>query len=288
MNSFNYEEAFSRTLGWLTSKELDILRKKRIAIAGAGGVGGIYALTLARLGLGKLHIADNDTFELANFNRQFGANLDTIGKQKTTVIKEMLLKINPEMDVVIFPEGVHDQNRSEFLTDVDLYLDGLDFWALPERRKIFDHCHKNKIFATTVAPLGYSASLLNFDPNKMSFEEYFKLEGYSEEDQSIRFLVGLAPSFLHRSALIDQSYVNFKHKKVPSTPIGVTLCTGIACTEAVKILCKRGPTLWAPTSVQYDAWSYKQKISYRPWGNNNPLSFITFKIIKKLINKFNK
>jgi molybdopterin/thiamine biosynthesis adenylyltransferase len=283
MDNFNYEEAFSRTLGWLTPNELNILRNKRVAIAGAGGVGGIYALILARMGVGKLHIADNDTFELANFNRQFGANLDTLGKEKTNVIKEMALKINPEMEITSFAEGVHDGNRNEFLKDVDLYLDGLDFWALQERRKIFALCHKNKIYATTVAPLGFSASLLNFHPNKMSFEEYFKLDGYSEEDQSIRFLVGLAPSFLHRGALIDKSFVNFKLKKVPSTPVGVTLCAGVACTEVVKILCKRGPVVFAPTSIQYDAWSYKQKKCYRPWGNSNPLSFITFKIIKNLI-----
>jgi tRNA A37 threonylcarbamoyladenosine dehydratase len=84
--NFNYEQAFQRTLGWVTEEELLTLRQKRVAIAGVGGVGGGYALTLARLGIGNLTIADPDTFELANFNRQVGANIATIGRSKAEVI----------------------------------------------------------------------------------------------------------------------------------------------------------------------------------------------------------
>ena len=60
---FNYEKAFSRNIGWLTEDEQRILRTKRIAIAGMGGVGGFHLLTLARLGIEKFNIADFDVFE---------------------------------------------------------------------------------------------------------------------------------------------------------------------------------------------------------------------------------
>ena len=49
-SSFDYHRAFSRNIGWVTRAEQDLLRKKRVAIAGMGGVGGIHLLTLARLG----------------------------------------------------------------------------------------------------------------------------------------------------------------------------------------------------------------------------------------------
>ena len=70
---FTYDLAFSRNIGWVTRDEQHDLRDKRVAIAGMGGVGGSHLLTLTRLGIGGFHLADFDTFELANFNRQAGA-----------------------------------------------------------------------------------------------------------------------------------------------------------------------------------------------------------------------
>ena len=68
-NAFNYHQAFSRNIGWVTAEEQELLRHKRVAIAGMGGVGGIHLLTLARLGIGAFHIADFDVFDIVNFNR---------------------------------------------------------------------------------------------------------------------------------------------------------------------------------------------------------------------------
>ena len=69
MVAFDRETAFSRTLGLITRGELDVLRDKTVAIAGLGGVGGSHLLTLARLGIGRFHLADFDTFGIENFNR---------------------------------------------------------------------------------------------------------------------------------------------------------------------------------------------------------------------------
>ena len=80
---FDYNTAFSRNIGWVTADEQRVLRGKRIAIAGMGGVGGLHLLALTRLGIGKFSIADPDTFELANFNRQVAAHcrLPRIGNE---------------------------------------------------------------------------------------------------------------------------------------------------------------------------------------------------------------
>ena len=59
---FNYERAFSRNIGWLTSSEQLKLKNAKIAIAGLGGVGGAHLLTLARLGVGSFNISDFDIF----------------------------------------------------------------------------------------------------------------------------------------------------------------------------------------------------------------------------------
>ena len=135
---FQYGEAFSRHLGWLADHEQEILRHKRIAIAGLGGVGGVHLLTLARLGIGNFSIADFDTFAIQNFNRQAGAMMSTLGQRKIDVMSAQALDINPQIDLRRFDQGVTDHNLAQFLDGVDLYLDGLDFFAFDARQAVFN------------------------------------------------------------------------------------------------------------------------------------------------------
>jgi len=62
MTAFDYKQAFSRNIGWVTADEQEKLRHKKVAIAGMGGVGGSHLIVLARLGIGRFHIADLDVF----------------------------------------------------------------------------------------------------------------------------------------------------------------------------------------------------------------------------------
>jgi tRNA A37 threonylcarbamoyladenosine dehydratase len=135
--AFDYETAFSRNIGWVTEAEQSLLRTKRVAIAGLGGVGGVHLLTLARLGVGAFHIADFDRFDLANFNRQVGASMSALGRRKIDVLVDMVREINPEALVRTFPDGVSRANLGDFLAGVDVYVDGLDYFAFDARRATF-------------------------------------------------------------------------------------------------------------------------------------------------------
>jgi len=137
---FDYRSAFSRNLGWVTEAEQERLRHRRVAIAGLGGVGGVHLLALTRLGIGKFHIADHDRFELVNFNRQAGATVDTLGRLKVDVMADMARAINPDLDVVKFPDGISASNLDAFLEGVDVFVDGLDFFAFEIREKTFAAC----------------------------------------------------------------------------------------------------------------------------------------------------
>src|SRR4051812_4826332 len=121
---FSFLAAFDRNIGWLTEWEQLALKAKRVAIAGMGGVGGFHLLTLARLGIGEFNIADFDSFEIANFNRQVGATIDTIGRPKVDVLAEMALAINPEIKLSRFEKGVKEQDIDAFLARADLFIDG--------------------------------------------------------------------------------------------------------------------------------------------------------------------
>lgn len=282
---FNYESAFSRNIGWVTEAEQANLRTKRIAIAGLGGVGGSHLITLTRLGVGKFNVADLDTFELANFNRQAGAMLSHIGKNKVDVMAQLATDINPELHLRSFSEGINKENIDEFLDDVDLYIDGLDFFALEARRAVFAACAEKEIPAITAAPLGMGCALLNFLPGKMTFEEYFQLDGFPEEEQLLRFLMGLSPSMLQMPYLVDDSRVDLADHKGPSTPMACELCAGMTATHALKILLNRGKVPAAPIGLHFDAYRNKMVQTWRPGGNNNPLQRLGLCIAKHKLSK---
>ena len=96
-DNFDYDAAYARNIGWVTSAEQAVLRDKHVAIAGMGGVGGSHLLTLTRLGIGHFHIADFDNFELANFNRQAGAATSTLGRPKAEVLAEKARQATQEI-----------------------------------------------------------------------------------------------------------------------------------------------------------------------------------------------
>jgi molybdopterin/thiamine biosynthesis adenylyltransferase len=278
---FDYHKAFSRNLGWVTPEEQERLRGKRIAIAGLGGVGGVHLLTLARLGVGKFTITDLDTFELTNFNRQVGALVSTLQRPKVDTLLEMAKDINPELDIRVFPKGVAAENVVEFLTDVDLYVDSLDFFAFSARETVFPECYRRKIPAIIAGPVGMGVGLINFLPGRMTFEQYFRWAGQSEREKAFRFLLGLAPAVLQRAYIIDRSRVNLDERRVPSTGMSCELCAGVAGVEALKILLNRGQVLSAPWGLQFDAYRYKMVKTWRPWGNRNPLQQLSLAILRR-------
>ena len=278
--SFDYHQAFSRNIGWVTRKEQEILRGKRIAIAGMGGVGGVHLLTLTRLGIGAFTISDPDSFELVNFNRQAGAMMSTLGQVKAETLAAMAKDINPELDIRIVG-AITLENAADFLREADLYLDGMDFFGFEAREALFEACSLLGIPATTAGPLGMGTALLTFLPGGMSFEEYFGWKGQSDEEKSLRFLLGLSPARLQFPYLVDPSAVDLAKRRGPSTVMACQLCAGIAATEILKIFLQRGRILSAPRGLQFDAYRNRLVTTWRPGGFRNPLQRLALSIARR-------
>lgn len=273
---FSYDVAFSRNIGWVTEEEQQRLRSCRVAVGGLGGVGGSHLLTLARLGLGGFTITDLDNFDWANLNRQAGAMASTMGQPKIDVMAEQVLDINPTADLRLMPDGLNDENVDLFLKDADIYVDSLDIFSLNIRRKVFNRCWELGIPAVTAAPMGMGTSTLAFVPGHMSFEDYFAFDGYSFEDQILKFIVGVSPSMIQRHYLLNRETVNIFKKKVPSTCMGIELAAGVACTTVLKLLLKRGDVRAAPKGLHFDAYRNQLVKTWRPFGNRNPLQMLMF------------
>ncbi len=268
---FSYEDAFSRNLGWVTEQEQQTLRGKRIAIAGMGGVGGSHLLAMTRLGIGAFNIADFDRFELVNFNRQAGAKLSTLGLRKAEVLAGMAKDINPELQLNIFSEGVTGENLDAFLDGVAVYVDGLDFFVLDVRRKIFARCRELGIPAITAAPAGMGVAYLVFTRNGMSFEDYFAMRDLPKAKQLVRFMLGLVPAGLHRSYLLDKTRFDIEAERAPSTGLACDLCAGVVATQVLKLVLQRGPIKPAPHYHHFDAYANRWKEGRLPRGNRGLL-----------------
>lgn len=284
-NGFNYDEAFSRNIGWVTTEEQRRLGSFRVAIAGLGGVGGSHLLTLARLGIGGFTIADFDRFDWPNLNRQAGAMSSTMGRAKLDVMAGMVRDINPTVDLRMFAEGVTTDNLDAFLAGTDLYMDSLDLFALDIRRKVFARCRALGIPAITAAPMGMGTSILVFTPDSMSFEDYFAFGDLPPEEQLLKFIVGVSPAMLQRHYLLNRESFNPFKKKAPSTTMGIELAAGVACTTALKLLLKRGPVLKAPHGLHFDAYRNQLVKTWRPLGNRNPIQLAMFRYVRHLVRK---
>lgn len=281
MALFDYQTAFSRNIGWVTEDEQARLREVRVAIGGLGGVGGVHLLTLARLGIGEFSIADFDVFDIVNFNRQVGATMSTLGRAKIVVLEEMAREINPEINIRAFPEGVSPDCLDDFLDGVDVYVDGLDFFAFYARKVTFAACERKGIPVVTAAPLGLGTALLVFAPGGMSFEDYFGFEGCDEMEMAIRFLVGLSPAMLQRGYVADMSRINLAERRGPSSIAACQLCAGVAAIETLKLALGRKDIRLAPWGSQFDAYRMRYVRTWRPGGYRNPLQRLMCYLVRR-------
>jgi molybdopterin/thiamine biosynthesis adenylyltransferase len=276
---------FSRNIGLLREHEQAQLLQARVAVVGAGGVGGLHILTLARLGLGKFNIADPDSFEAANVSRQFGAANSTYGRNKAVVLAEMVKDINPQAEVTVFTEGVTEQNLVEFLGDSKVLVDGIDFFEFTTRRKIFIAAREKGIYAVTCAPLGFGSTLQTFSPDGMDFDTYFGTnENQSYERNLAAFAAGLAPNPYHISYL-DLSRVRMKDKTGPAVAPACTLAASLLSTEVVKIITGSQKVYAVPHYIQIDMYKRKLKKGYLWFGGNNPLQKLKTEIIFRKFKK---
>jgi tRNA A37 threonylcarbamoyladenosine dehydratase len=118
---------FSRTELLLGHSAMEELKNKKVAIFGIGGVGGYVCEALVRSGVGHFEIIDNDDVSLTNINRQIIATHSTVGRLKVDVMKERMLDINPEVDVVARQCFYLPDNADEFdFTSYDYVVDAVD------------------------------------------------------------------------------------------------------------------------------------------------------------------
>ena len=121
------EQAFSRTEMLLGRAAMEKLASSRVAVFGIGGVGGYVCEALVRSGVGAFDLVDSDIVSPSNLNRQIIALRSTLGRQKTEVMRERMMDVNPDADVRVYNCFFLPENRDEFpFASYDYVVDAVD------------------------------------------------------------------------------------------------------------------------------------------------------------------
>ncbi len=137
-----YWDHIQRNIGIISFEEQEIIRTSKVAVLGVGGLGGTVAENLVRAGCQDIVIADKDTFDASNLNRQL-CTLDDIDHYKVDVIEKFLKKIDPEVKItkftIISPDNI--ENVLEEVDVVALTLDMLFSWWFSEGSKSYEELY---------------------------------------------------------------------------------------------------------------------------------------------------
>ena len=123
--AFRYDEMVTRNAGFVTPAEQERLRAGRVFVCGVGGMGGAALQSLVRAGVGHFTIADMDTFEVSNLNRQLFATLDTVGKPKVQSTADAMRRINRDVSIDTFGAEWVDR-LDEILPSHAIVINGMD------------------------------------------------------------------------------------------------------------------------------------------------------------------
>lgn len=162
---------FSRLELLIGKENVEYLKNKKILIVGLGGVGGNCILSLVRSGISNVVLVDYDIVDESNLNRQVIAYQSTIGKKKIEVMKELILDINPNCNVICHDLFVTEENIPTILDErYDYVIDACD--SVPAKKGLIRYCFDNDI--PIISSMGTGNRK---DPSKLEIIDLRKTQG---------------------------------------------------------------------------------------------------------------
>ena len=254
-----YKRIFSRNMGFFTESEQNKLQESTIAIAGVGGVGGLLAERLIRLGVGQLKITDPGTFEESNFNRQFASSMLSLGKNKAEAVFAQIRDINPEAKIFYSDTGVRTEaDATLFVSDCDLIVDEMDLPILRVSILLQRAARERGIHYLFTSAIGFGALVAIFDPRGLTLEEYNKLPPNVDLNNIEKPVIPMergapvVPSYATSFTADTAQKILAGEIPAPTTSIGVGLASILAANEAINIILKKREVATAPQYTYID------------------------------------
>jgi molybdopterin/thiamine biosynthesis adenylyltransferase len=140
------------------------LSESKVLIIGAGGLGSPAALYLASAGIGTIGIADGDTVDLSNLQRQIAHKTESIGQNKTDSAKRTMNEINPHVNIKTYPVHVSPENIMDIIGEYDFVIEGVD--NFPAKFLVNDACVIAKKPFSHGGILQFHGQLMTYIPGK--------------------------------------------------------------------------------------------------------------------------
>src|SRR5680860_178345 len=161
-------ERYQRNLGVISSLEQVKLLQSKVAIIGAGGLGGTVLELLVRMGIGELIIADKDIIGDSNLNRQILSTETNLGQSKTEVAVKRAKEINSSIEITGHSVFVDSGNVKKIIEGAEVVVDALD--NLPSRFVLQKACRDLKIPLVHGAIAGFNGQLTTIFPQDKGLE----------------------------------------------------------------------------------------------------------------------
>ena len=161
-------ERYQRNLGVISPSEQAKLLQSKVSIIGAGGLGGTVLELLARMGIGKLIIADKDIIVDSNLNRQILSTENNLGKSKTEFAVKRVKEIDSSIEIVGYSVFINSDNVKKVIEGAEVAVDALD--NLPSRFVLQKACRDLKIPLVHGAIAGFNGQLTTIFPEDKGLE----------------------------------------------------------------------------------------------------------------------
>lgn len=165
------ENRYLRNIPALSQAECALLRQKKVAVIGCGGLGGYLIEFLARVGIGSIRAVDGDVFDETNLNRQLLSTVSLLGKSKARAAAARVGKIAPDVKPEAVETYLDSANVQDLIAGCDAVLDGLD--NVPARKTLAKACAEAGIPYIYGAISGWTAQAAVFMPGDHLLETLY-------------------------------------------------------------------------------------------------------------------
>jgi hypothetical protein len=263
----SYEELFQRNLGIFTDAEQEKIRNARVVIIGVGGIGGTLAIVLARSGVGHLVLMEPDTYTPTNMNRQINCYCNTLGANKAECVRDSILQINPEAEVVVHARPLQPAEIEQAAQLGDIIAPVMDEWPLSlTALEVIRKQGKPAIMAYPVGALGRVSVFLANSPSvaeclamPLGFG-YQELKEYTTRPEARRLSQYYVTDGGWREDWFDQWTVGKLPHAQLCTMVWITSC--LAAMEILKLITGK----WKPVVAPYYWHVTPNGAGVKKWG----------------------
>lgn len=271
-----YWERVSRNLGWMGETDEEAranqasLRDATIGIAGTGGIGGASAIRLVRMGARHIKIADPEDFEISNIQRQSGATIKNVGRNKASVVAELVLETSEDAVIEVFTDGLNDESAEQFVEGCDVVTDQIEVYEIDAKyalHRAFRSSERTKVLYS-IATIGHGALVHKYTSESPPIEEIYGIPEGTPMDAAVaaKLVTGQVPEEMlpsWPSKETRRSRYSIGRQIAPIFGPTPAFCEGVLVWLVCRELMDLPSAIELPARPGYawiDMWSWSSKI----------------------------